>query len=361
MTRGSRVSRRSHVTAFALCWLLCCASGRAQEPEYAVRLLPLIPGSFSTIPSGFNNAGLVVGQTLVGSPLTLKAWFWTEATGTQLLPAPPGLSSYRAIDVNDAGVIVGDGGYDWGEAWRLADGVFEMLGTLPGDTMSNAAGINASGEVAGTSRQPSSSEPRNAFFAPVGAPMSLVQEDAWATYLNAAGQVVGYYVSNVAFRYTPGLGTETLPPLGDRVLTWAWSINGSGDVVGEAAQANGNGHVPFLFTDAAGMSEIGSFGGGAGAAAINDRGEVVGNLDAGGPHPWIWTEATGVRFLSELIDPASGAQLLAVARINQRGEILGQAVELATGAWLPVLLTPRVLFADGFESGDTSEWSATIP
>lgn len=336
-------------------------AGSVTAWEYEVTLLPTVSDAFYTTPSDLNDSGTVVGQALVGSPPLLVAWRWRPGLGLEVLPPPPGLASYRAMGVNDAGVITGDGGVDWGEAWRYEAGTYEMLGSLPGDSMSVAAAINEDGVVAGTSLSPSTTDPRNAYSAAPGGGPSEVQADAWATRINAGGQVVGYYVGNVAYRHTPDAGTLTLPPLGERVLSWAWGINARGDVVGEAAQANGNGHVPFLFTDAAGMQPIGTFNGGATAVDIDDRGTVLGHLESGGPHPWIWTAAGGVRFLADLIDPAAGVQLLSVRRLDARGVILGYAVDTGTGERHPVLLTPTAIFEDGFESGDTSAWSSTVP
>lgn len=313
----------------------------AQTVRYAVTRIEPPPNAYSAVPTGFNDLGHVVGwsQFFDGSP-TLQGWVWTPEDGLTYLPQPPGLSRWRAMEINDGGVVAGDGGFDSGQAWRFQNGVYEMLGVLPGDNASTAAAINEEGTITGTSRDAGRfTVPPNAFLAGVGEPMSLVSTDAWGTYLNDFGQVVGYS-SNRAWRFSPGAGVQLLGPLGSRGLTWAWSVNSRGDVVGDAAFASGNGHVPFLFTDAGGMQEIGNFGGGAVATDINDAGVVVGDFQTSLNQPWIWRPASGVYFLGALIDPAENLNLINAVRINGVGQVLCLAFDNEVADFRPVVLTP---------------------
>jgi hypothetical protein len=251
------------------------------------------------------------------------------------------------MDINDADVVAGDGGYDTGVAWRYDGGVFQLLGVLPGgDTVSTAGGINETGDIAGSSRNGSSFlVPPSVFLSEPGKALKEVFDFGTGTYLNDLGQVVGYSYNNQGFRYTPGLGVQLLGPLGTHNLSFPWGINTAGDVVGEAVASLSVEYesLPFLYTDEGGMQEIGDFGGYAAAVGINDARQVVGNYFAPAlpfTYSWVWSAQTGVQFLKDLIDPAEHLNLLEVARINASGQILCRAVDNQTGNHVVAILTP---------------------
>src|SRR6185436_1582140 len=177
-------------------------------------------------------------------------------------------------------------------------------------TVSTAGGINESGDIAGASRNGSSFlVPPSAFLSKPGQPLMEVFASGTGTYLNEVGQVVGYSSNNHAFRTTPGQPAQVFGPLGSHDLSFAWGINTAGDVVGEAVAALSVHYepVPFLYTDAGGMQEIGNFGGYAAAVSINDARQVVGNYFAPGlpfTYSWVWSAQTGVHFLKDMISPA---------------------------------------------------------
>lgn len=323
-------------------------AAHAQTAEYTIEILDDVPGANSTIGTGLNDEGMIVGWSqFFGQTPGLVGWTWTHEDGFSILPQPPTLSSSRAIDVNDSGVVAGDGGYDSGVAWRFENGVYELLGTLPGDGISDAAGINELGAVVGTSRAATITIPKKPFLAPDNMTMLAVLGDGYAGYVNDLDQVTGVatpgFTTIEAFRFTPGRGVQLLGPLGGRPYTRGSSINNLGDVVGFATHANGNGSVPFVYTDAAGMQEIGNFGGAASATDINDRGEVVGIYDPSGPsRAWIWTAEQGVRFLSDLTEPAPGFVQLEARRINEAGQVLGYGYDNNVADFRTFLLTPVV-------------------
>jgi probable HAF family extracellular repeat protein len=327
--------------ALALPAFVPTVSAVPQRVEYTITRIHPPPNAFGAVATGFNDLGHVVGrsQFFDGSP-GLQGWVWKPAEGLTLLPQPPGLSRWSASDINNGGVIAGDGGFDSGQAWRLENGAYVFLGILPGDNVSTAGAINELGKIVGTSRDGGSFlVPPNAFLSESGQPMELVLAGGWAAFVNDSDQVVGH-VSNQAWRSTPGSGVEMLGPLPSHPLTWAWAINAHGDVVGEAAWANGNGHVPFLFTDAGGMQQLGNFGGGASAADINAAGVVVGTYDPGVSRAWIWSEQKGMRILNDLVDPAKQISLMAAGRINEAGQILCRAYDNTVPGFRPVVLTP---------------------
>ncbi len=97
---------------------------------------------------GINDSGVVVGPA---SSLTeLRSFSYSNGTMTDLLPSL--LSA--AAGINDAGQIVGYAssttftGYS---AYLYDHGVLNYLGRLPGDSTSQALGVNSAGVVVGTS------------------------------------------------------------------------------------------------------------------------------------------------------------------------------------------------------------------
>lgn len=328
----------------ALMGVLLAPALLAQPTGYTVtRILP-VGTAFSWVGTSLNDQGTVVGwsQFFDGST-SLQSWVWTSEAGLVYLPDPPGQPRSRAIDLNEAGVITGDGGFDSGVAWRWDGTGYEFLGVLEGGTCSTASAINELDEIAGTSRNCNSFLiPPDAFVDDAtGGGLVEVFAGGWATRMNDLGVVVGY-ASNAAWRFVPGSGGEFLGNLGSKPLTWAYGVNNAGAIVGEAAAANGNGHVPWIFTDAGGMQEIGDFGGSAGAVDINDAGTVIGNSGAVVSQPWIWTAQDGLTFINPLIDPAETIGILDVVKINASGQILARIIDNVTGDLYPVVLTPEL-------------------
>ena len=96
------------------------------------------------------------------------------------------------------------------------------------------------------------------------------------------------------------------------------------------------------------MQELGNFGGGAGAAGINDDRTVIGNFQVSGSQPWVWTQAAGLRFLQPLVDPAANITVRDAIRINERGDILARVWDPMTFRYSPAILRPRITDEPGF-------------
>jgi probable HAF family extracellular repeat protein len=102
-----------------------------------------------------------------------------------------------------------------------------------------------------------------------------------ATGVNASGQVVGTSDTTNgtthAFSWTAAGGMIDLGSLGGS-SSYAWAVNASGQVVGTSATADGTYHA-FSWTAAGGMIDLGSLGGNYSSAAyaINASGQVGGN------------------------------------------------------------------------------------
>jgi len=316
---------------------------QAQHVEYDVTIMGKVPGSYLTYSHGLNDHGEVVGLAMF-IPGGLKAWIWTESTGFVLLPQPPGLPDYSAVDINNAGVIAGDGGGDGGEVWRYTNGTYEMLGVLSGMPIPRAERISATGSIVGTTFGTLFYNPRHSFIAASGLPMVSLLENSQAFGINDADQVTGIATGSVAYRATPGVGIELLPPLGDRFLTAGYSINNSGNVVGVAASSAEHSGVPFIYSDERGMREVGDFGGRAFARDVNDRDEVLGEWEPASTRmPWVWSEGRGVRFLNDVIEPGLNLNVRTVDRINNVGQIICDARDPNSTDILELLLTPRVV------------------
>ncbi len=126
--------------------------------------------------------------------------FIYNSDGSQVpIPLPPGQTSMTAMAINDAGQVVGSMG---GSAFLYSNGVIKNLGALPGDRSSMAYAINKSGEVVGVSQ--------------------------------ANGFEHGFLYANGVMQSLGTLGGNWSVPQG---------INGSGEIYGYAATADGSGHA----------------------------------------------------------------------------------------------------------------------
>jgi probable HAF family extracellular repeat protein len=129
------------------------------------------------------------------------------------------------------------------------------------------------------------------------------------------------------------------------------AINASGLIAGDS-QTN-SGQDAFIWTDAAGMTDLGNLGGDfSEATAVNDSGEVVGDslLADGQDDAFVWTAAGGMQDLNDLlpsgffttIDAATGTTwyLTGADFINDQGDIVATATDTAQDAQFSVLLAP---------------------
>ena len=158
-------------------------------------------------PQAFNNRGEVVGQSNLTGDLMFHPFLWTKTGGIQdlgTLGGSTGLTNW----INDAGDIAGKAdlpgplpqNHD-AVLWR--QGAMIDLGTLPGDSCSNAYFVNSRGQVVGTS------ESRDLCLIPTGEHAFLWENGGPMVDLNSL-----------------------IPPGSSLQLTFAFAINGNGEIVG---------------------------------------------------------------------------------------------------------------------------------
>lgn len=319
-----------------------------------VRYIEIPLGSLGGLKSwglGMNDSGDVVGTSRTEADDT-HAFLWTSSTGmidlNDLIDPTSGWILARAWDVNNNGQIVGDGFLN-GEprAFRLTlPGTVEDLGTFGGVTWAYA--INDSGEVAGYSRDGAGIF-RAFLYTDADGLIDLggldPDLDYYSKALNSLGMVTGYAVvesrhgrTQIAYCYTSAGGMKSLGALGRKGWSYGEGINDFGDVVGWSSGR------AFLYTDEEGMKDLGTLGGDRSYAyAINNSGEIVGNAQAadGSHHRFVLIPGYSMTRLDDLVLNGGPSGTPGPLNINEAGEICGtrEGVD-TTEAYLLVPVDP---------------------
>jgi probable HAF family extracellular repeat protein len=227
----------------------------------------------------------------------------------------PGGSSSQAFWISGNGLITGNAqngqidpliaGFPEVRAVLWQKGGITDLGTLEGGYESLTSAVNDRGQVVGFATN-TVSDPFS-YFGPTQARAFLWQQgvmqdlgtlggpDANAVRVNAGGQIAGVSYTNATPNPSNGAGCAPNVPTQD----------------------------PFLW-DHGTMIDLGSLGGTCGTtAALNDRGEVVGQSNLAGNqsfHPYLWTPHGGLQDLGTL-----GGNTGETNWINDAGAIAGKA------------------------------------
>jgi probable HAF family extracellular repeat protein len=216
------------------------------------------------------------------------------------------------------------------QTYTIAD-----LGTLAGNTISQASALNNAGEAVGGSYDPSTLS--GAIFS--GG--SVTRIIGTPTAINGLGHIAGFYVPNGASRsdaylYGGGslinLNSASLFPGGSQ----AFGINNSGEVVGAGYLGASTFHA-FLYSGGK-MTDLGPSGAfQATASAINTSGQIVGTyaLNSGATGTFLYSNG----MMTTL--PAAGSDVGYGAAINDNGEIAGflftssqyHAAKFSNGVW----------------------------
>lgn len=180
----------------------------ATPPDHAVLWrdgtpVPLVPDAYLSRAFDINDAGVVVGVMLIGSPLRVRGFMWDRGRVTPLGP-PEGWdvasASLTASGINARRRVVG-----YGFASDFDSGIFEFravlweragavdLGTLGGGTAVFPRAINNRGQIVGGLNTPSPVTQR-AFLWDQGTTTLLPrlgQSFSEASGINASGEIVG--------------------------------------------------------------------------------------------------------------------------------------------------------------------------
>ncbi len=339
------------VTRLGLLGLLGMAFGTVnpcKAQNYTITDLGTLPGHTWSTASGINARGQIVGTSSPTAPdfrcSGCRPFLWQDGVMTDSAPFPSWGGEANAI--NASGQTVG--------SFR-APGFFGVLAAshnnngcvVPLATTGFAFAINDSGQVAGLACPgvtsficfPAFNEVGRAFLWSNGVfttlnPLSGAT-DSEAHGINAGGEVVGSSVSCKfdACVYRATLWSEGLiRDLG--TYGRAWAINDAGRVIGTAGHA-------FVWSEGV-ITDLGTLPGDnqSSALAINNSGQIVGSSTRSGgfpPRAVRWSDGAIVN-LNDLIPADSGWVLREATGINDRGQIVGQGT--TGGQFHAFLLTP---------------------
>jgi probable HAF family extracellular repeat protein len=352
------------------------AQGQPEQQQkehlrYTVTDLGTLGGTFSQA-SGINNKGSVVGFATLAGDTAVHAFLWRKGVMTDLGTFGGPISV--AISVNERNEVVGVSetnvtdplGEDFcgfGDhliclpfLWRA--GVTTPLPTLGGDN-GQAVDINNRGEVLGFAENatpdPGCAPPQVLHFEPVVWSKGRIQElptfpgdpDGVASAINNAGEAL-LPTGNCASIGPPGghdsvLQHGSLIDLGTLggIPLAANDINNKGQVVGTLF-AGGPDIEAFLWQNGVAVG-LGTLPGDVGsvASAISGNGKVTGqSCDANGNcRGFLWQDGV-MTDLSTLVPADSTLEFPDPLDINSRGEIVGLGVQKSTGELHAFLLTP---------------------
>jgi uncharacterized membrane protein len=241
---------------------------------------------------GLNDLGEVVGTS--NSPFSpvpcCDAFLWSSSGKIQDLGALPGCAA-TGIGINDRSEVVGFSQPQTFPGnpsdchpflWNSTNGM-QDLGLPPGALVAGVGGINNAATVAGGYISASDSSSHSYIWTSLGGFQDLGMPQSEPAGINNKGHVVGRY--NACVFCSNG-----------RAFLWD-RRHGARDLGVLPGQTNSNG------------------------LALNVHDHVVG---VSGPYAFLWTKATGMLNLNDLINSSSGWQLYTATSINAKEQIVGQ-------------------------------------
>jgi probable HAF family extracellular repeat protein len=230
------------------------------------------------------------------------------------------------VGVNPAGQTTGN--LPDGHAFLDNNGIVVDLGTL-GGTSSNAAALNASGNVVGDAQSSNGSYSAFLYDGTMKSLGTLGGASSFAAAINNAGQVVGGSETATgvqhAFVYSNGT-MQDLGTLGGPTSS-ALAINNAGQIAGSSQLANGLTHA-FLISGGQ-MIDLGSLGNSSYGFGLNASGAVVGmaylpNGNNGvSNRAFLSLNGGPIVDLNSLVANASGWTLTTATGISDSGQIVG--------------------------------------
>lgn len=286
----------------------------------------IVFGPENSAPAAIDNAGRIAGQ------LAGRAFVWDGASIVDL--GTLGGPSSTALALSDNGYVTGSADRPDGSphAFLYRAGALRDIGQL--GVSSSGTGVNPRGQVAGTWVDAAGED--HAFLYSEGVARDigdLGAGSARATGINAAGEVVGSsflpgFTAYHAFLYRDG-ALRDLGTLGGPSSSAA-AINDAGQIAGTSFIDADVQHA-FLYSGGM-MRDIGSLGGAlTEARALNEAGMVVGYSSYAGDVPGIdfssaFLYRDGTMFdLNQLVERPGIWTLLDAVGINDAGQIAAYA------------------------------------
>jgi probable HAF family extracellular repeat protein len=368
---------------------------RSQESDgkqihYSVTNLGTLGGIFGSSAHSINNRGWVAGVANVTGDTEEHAALWREGAVIDLGTLGGDNSNVDFPAKNDNGLIVGfaqtstidplgenfctffctpgggacNGSNHSCRGFQWRDGLMEPLGTLGGNN-SASLGTNNHGLVVGlaenNTRDPACMPPQVLDYEAVvwwghavhRLPPVAGDAIGAAIAVNDTGQIAG--VTGMCGQ-GPGIGpvfvhavlwqsdsVTDLGNLGGAFNNAAYAINDRGQVVGASDLAGDNTGHAFLWQNGV-MADLGTVTGDSSSAAfgLNNNSQVVGqscNSDFSVCRAFLW-QAGAMTDLNALIPGDSSLSVIFAADINDRGEIVGTALDQSTGEPVAFLAVP---------------------
>lgn len=283
---------------FLVTALLFVVASSAMASNYTITAITPDTG-FGISLSGINDSGVVVGYQSRATNPAVNAFVWSSGSTANI-----GNDQY-ALDINNNGQIVG-----WSTSGSLLWASSASSASVIGNGI--ASGINDAGLVVG---QATGAGGGGYVYNSATSVRTLIGGQK-ANAINDSAEVVG----NQRFRWTSGGGQVLIGVTGN---SWgqAFDINNAGTVVGFLGNTTGR----FLQTADGTITALGSLAGyGTGGSmdlAINNLGQVVGDVNYG-ERAFIY-EAGVMTDLNTLLAAGSGWVLKEAYDINENGWIIG--------------------------------------
>lgn len=336
----------SRLLLFAFTLFLSSAFGfekpRAQSSPGPYTLTDLgTLGGGSTQAEDMNQAGQVTGYSTLGSGQT-RAFFWDDGQMTNLGTLGGSASAGKAI--NSLGHVAGyssivSGGTGIAALWR--DGVvINLTPDIPAGQGSQATAINDSDQVLVLIGWGQASLWQNGSRTPIP---DLGSGGTFPMDINNAGQAVGSSAGR-PFLWENGVMRDLGVMPGDEDAG-ASAINSSGVITGSSGRTDFDTYEqfyrPFIWANGS-MTAIPAPSSEAYGGDINDHGDVVGTMRAGGAvspwHAYIYKDGI-VTNLNAVKPSGTGLHLAFAQAINNDGQIAGVAMD-AQGRYHGFLMTP---------------------
>lgn len=351
--------------------LLGLSLGVNASPIYHVTPIAALAGYEYSVPQAVNDVGQVAGYSTTSSVTNFTNQGFVFSTNVlNGIGFLPGDNNSQAFGINNLGVLVGQSSHVFGAplfsttdratAVSFTNGTLTNLGTFGGlpytldpqtaaeASYSVAYGINDNGQAVGLGNANGTTQ---ALLFNAGS-VSIIGglPNSGAVAINSAGIVAGNWVVGQSVGFvSSGGGTTNLEMLPGSNGSTAQGINDSGQIVGYGWV---NGSPRAWLVDGGTVIGLGTLtpgtpGANSVARGINNAGQIVGYSHGdvngiNGQHAFLYDagQMVAIDTLLSLVD-AGLYQVLIATDINNSGWIVGTALNLATGLFEGVLLTPE--------------------